>query len=69
MIIIGEVMKRIYSLLLIVLTLFGLSSCFLFGKNTTYPDMVEYGRQEVLDVAKEVKALSILSPLIKLELN
>ena len=53
MIIIGEVMKRIYSLLLIVLTLFGLSSCFLFGKNTTYPDMVEYGRQEVLDVAKE----------------
>ena len=46
-------MKRIYSLLLIVLILFGLSSCFLFGKNTTYPDMVEYGRQEVLDVAKE----------------
>ena len=60
-IIIGEVMKRVYSLLLIVLTLFSLSSCFLFGESTTYPDMVEYGRQEVLDVAKEKEPLLVTS--------
>ena len=30
-----------------------LSSCFWFGKTTTYPDMVEYSAEEVLSVAKE----------------
>ena len=44
-------MKKILALLLIVLTTFTLSSCFLFGDVTTHPDMVEYTEKEVLEVA------------------
>ena len=44
-------MKKIFLLLLIVLTTFTLSSCFLFGDFTTHPDMVEYTEKEVLEVA------------------
>ena len=44
-------MKKIIALLLIVLTTFTLSSCFLFGDFTTHPDMVEYTEKEVLEVA------------------
>ena len=46
-------MKKIIALLLIVLTTFTLSSCFLFGGVTTHPDMVEYTENEILEVAKE----------------
>lgn len=46
-------MKKIIALMLIVLTTFTLSSCFLFGKVTTHPDMVEYTEAEILEVAKE----------------
>ena len=46
-------MKKIIALLLIVLTTFTLSSCFLFGDFTTHPDMVEYTEGEILEVAKE----------------
>ena len=46
-------MKKIIALLLIVLTTFTLSSCFLFGDVTTHPDMVEYTEAEILEVAKE----------------
>ena len=46
-------MKKIFLLLLIVLTTFTLSSCFLFGDFTTHPDMVEYTEGEILEVAKE----------------
>ena len=46
-------MKKIIALLLIVLTTFTLSSCFLFGDVTTHPDMVEYTEKEILEVAKD----------------
>ena len=46
-------MKKILIILLIVLTTFTLSSCFLFGDVTTHPDMVEYTEGEILEVAKE----------------
>ena len=46
-------MKKIVALLLIVLTTFTLSSCFLFGDVTTHPDMVEYTENEILEVAKD----------------
>ncbi len=46
-------MKKITSLLLVVLTAFTLSSCFLFGGVTTHPDMVEYTEEEVLSVAED----------------
>ena len=46
-------MKKIIALLLIVLTTFTLSSCFLFGDFTTHPDMVEYTEKEILEVAKD----------------
>ena len=46
-------MKKIIALLLIVLTTFTLSSCFLFGDFTTHPDMVEYTENEILEVAKD----------------
>ena len=46
-------MKKILALLLIVLTTFTLSSCFLFGDFTTHPDMVEYTENEILEVAKD----------------
>ena len=46
-------MKKIIALLLIVLIMFTLSSCFLFGEVTTHPDMVEYTEEEILEVAKE----------------
>lgn len=46
-------MKKIIALLIIVLTTFTLSSCFLFGEVTTHPDMVEYTEEEILEVAKE----------------
>ena len=46
-------MKKIVTLLLAILSLFALSSCFLFGDMTTHPDMVEYTEGEVLEVAKE----------------
>ena len=46
-------MKKMLALLLIVLTTFTLSSCFLFGQVTTHPDMVEYTEEQVLGVAKE----------------
>ena len=46
-------MKKIIALLLIVLTTFMLSSCFLFGDFTTHPHMVEYTEAEILEVAKE----------------
>ena len=45
-------MKKTIALLLIVLTTFTLSSCFLFGDVTTHPDMVEYTEEEILEVAK-----------------
>ena len=46
-------MKKTSIILLIFLTTFTLSSCFLFGDVTTHPDMVEYTEDEILDVAKE----------------
>ena len=46
-------MKKILALLLIVLTTFTLSSCFLCGDVTTHPDMVEYTEDEILEVAKD----------------
>ena len=46
-------MKKIIALLLIVLTTFMLSSCFLFGDVITHSDMVEYTEDEILEVAKE----------------
>ncbi len=46
-------MKNILALLLVISTMFVLSSCFLFGRVTTYPDMVEYTEGEVLEIAKE----------------
>lgn len=46
-------MKKTLALLLIVLTMFTLSSCFLFGDVTTHPDMVEYTESEILEVAKD----------------
>ena len=46
-------MKKILAFMLIVSTAFTLSSCFLFGKVTTHPDMVEYTEAEILEVAKE----------------
>ena len=46
-------MKKILALLLIVLNIFTLSSCFMFGQVTTHPDMVEYTEGEILEVAKE----------------
>ncbi|MBE6620252.1 MAG: hypothetical protein E7625_02660 [Ruminococcaceae bacterium] len=46
-------MKKIIALLLIVLTTFTLSSCFLFGDVTIHPDMVEYTEKEILEVAKD----------------
>ena len=46
-------MKKIIAVLLIVLTTFTLSSCFLFGDVTTHPDMLEYTEGEILEGAKE----------------
>lgn len=46
-------MKKTILLLLIVLTAFTLSSCFLFGDFTTHPDMQEYTEDEILEVAKD----------------
>ena len=46
-------MKKALAFLLIISTMLTLSSCFLFGRVTTYPDMVEYTEAEVLEVAKE----------------
>lgn len=46
-------MKKIIALLLIVLTTLTLSSCFLFGRTPTHPDMVEYTEEEILEVAKD----------------
>ena len=53
-------MNRILTLILIIVSLFTLSSCFLFGWTTTYPgmvtihpDMVEYTEDELLGVAKD----------------
>lgn len=46
-------MKKIFTILLSFVTVFSLSSCFLFGKSITYPDMVEYTEQEILNIAKE----------------
>ena len=53
-------MNRILTLILIIASLFTLSSCILFGWTTTYPgmvtihsDMVEYTEDEVLGVAKD----------------
>ena len=46
-------MKKIVALLFPILTTFTLSACFLFGKVTTHPDMVEYTEQEILEVAKD----------------
>ena len=46
-------MKKTILLLLALFFVLMLSSCFWFGKTTTYPDMVEYSAEEVLRVAKE----------------
>lgn len=46
-------MKKIIALLVIVITTFSLSSCFLFGGVTTHPNMVEYTEREVLEVAEQ----------------
>ena len=46
-------MKIIVVLLLVVLSMITLSSCFLFGDFTTHPDMVEYTENEILEVAKD----------------
>ncbi len=46
-------MKKITMLALAIICLLALSSCFLFGRTTTYPDMVEYTEDEVLEVAKD----------------
>ena len=46
-------MKKTILLLLALVFVLMLSSCFWFGKTTTYPDMVEYSAEEVLSVAKE----------------
>lgn len=45
-------MKRIFALVLLVVAMFTLSSCFWSGDVTTYPDMVEYTAEQILDVAK-----------------
>ena len=45
-------MKKTLVLLMALISLFSFSSCFLFGKSTTHPDMVEYTESEVLEVAK-----------------
>ena len=46
-------MKKMFLLLLIILTMCTLFSCFLFGDVTPNPDMVEYTEKEILEVAKE----------------
>ena len=46
-------MKKMVLLFPILLITFTFSSCFLFGKTTTYPDMVEYAEDEVLLIAQE----------------
>lgn len=46
-------MRKTILLLLALFFVLMLSSCFWFGKSTTYPDMVEYSFEEVLNVAKE----------------
>ena len=46
-------MKRILLISILLFSLLCLSSCFIFGKTTTYPDMVEYTKEEVLLIAKE----------------
>ncbi len=46
-------MKKLFVLLPMVFFILMLVSCFLFGKTTTYPDMVEYTSEEVLSVAQE----------------
>lgn len=45
-------MKRFFVLILLIITMFTLSSCFLFGDFTVHPDMVEYSKEQILDVAK-----------------
>lgn len=45
-------MKRIFALVLLVVAMFTLSSCFWLDDVTTYPDMVEYTAEQILDVAK-----------------
>ena len=51
-------MKKVFCCVLAFLSLFLLSSCFLFGDVTTHPDMVEYTEDEILTVAKEKYGVS-----------
>ncbi len=46
-------MKKTILLFFTLVFVLMLSSCFWFGKSTTFPDMVEYSAEEVLNVAKE----------------
>ncbi len=46
-------MKKITGALLLAFTMLFLSSCFLFGKVSKFPDMVEYTEEEILEAAKQ----------------
>lgn len=46
-------MKKIALIFIILLSIFALSSCFLFDRVTNYPDMKEYSEEEVLLVARD----------------
>ena len=46
-------MKKLFLITILLLLPLCFSSCFFFGKSTTFPDMVEYSQEEVLLVAKE----------------
>ena len=46
-------MKNLFLLMMLLFSALFLSSCFWFGTSTTYPEMVEYEKDEVLHIAKE----------------